>query len=208
MQAKYIFKVVSTGINYPLGDVNLMVPKTRAKTVRLSWSLSGLEIHTSCTSFIVAFDGSEIECRNDMLIPWHETTCCLIKEGHCFAEIIMTLTTDECEWSDFKSHITNEAECFISEIYELNSILHKCTSTANVSLDAYNLITSSIFTLLKYYKDGRVDQSLYNEMNSKWSTLRYLIACRIAACTDDHQVLSDVLKHEIINYILYYHSGH
>ena len=56
MQAKYIFKVVSPGINFPLGDVNIMVPKTLAKTAKLSWSISGLEIHTVGTSFIVAYD--------------------------------------------------------------------------------------------------------------------------------------------------------
>lgn len=204
MNEKFIFKVKSYGITYTLGDVNLMVPKTLSKTVRLSWSLAGLEIHTTGTTFIVAVDGVETECNSFMLIPWHETTFRLIKEEICFAEIAITLTINEDEWAEFKSHIANEAECFVAEIYELNSKLHRCTSSAYSSLDSYDLINSSIRALEKHYTDGRVDGSLYTEMISKWSNLKYLIACRISASADEHQVLSNLQKREVVNYIVSY----
>lgn len=204
MQAKYIFKVVSPGINFPLGDVNIMVPKTLAKTAKLSWSISGLEIHTVGTSFIVAYDGLEIVCNDYIMIPWHEAVICLIKDDRIFAEISMALTTDECEWREFKTHIANEAECFVAEIYELNSKLHKCTSTSSNVIESHRILTSSISTLEKHYKEGRVNQKLYNVMISKWKYLKYLVSCRISASTKLLEEVSDIVMQDVIAFTFNY----
>lgn len=204
MKAKYIFKVVSSGINFPLGDVNIMVPKTLARTAKLSWSISGLEIHTVGTSFIVAYDDLEIKCNDYIMIPWHEAVIYLIKDDRIFAEISMVLTTDECEWREFKTHIANEAECFVAEVYELNSKLHKCTSTSSNVIKSYRILTSSIYTLEKHYKEGRVNQKLYNAMISKWKYLKYLVSCRISASTKLLEEVSDIVMQDVIAFIFNY----
>lgn len=204
MQAKYIFKVVSSGINFPLGDVNIMVPKTLAKTAKLSWSISGLEIHTVGTSFIVAYDGLEIVCNDYIMIPWREAVICLTKDDRIFAEINMVLTTDESEWREFKTHIANDAECFVAEIYELNSKLHKSTSTSSDLIESYRILTSSISILEKHYKEGRVNQKLYNVMISKWKYLKYLVSCRISARTKLLEDVSDIVMKDVVAFTLNY----
>ena len=204
MQAKYIFKVISSGITYPLGDVNLMVPKTLAKTAAIEWSMAGLVISTSDTSFIVASDGSELLCKDKVLIPWHETLICLVKEDKTFAKIQIQLTDEENQWREFKSRIAHTAECFVAEIRELNSELHKSASTAGILVESYELLKLSIAALEKHYADGLVEQNLYKEMKSKWEYLKFMTACRISADTAKMRNLSDAFLHEILNYAVKY----
>jgi hypothetical protein len=205
MSAKYIFRVKSTGISYKLGDVEIMVPKTRAKKSRIEWTTEGLKIKAIGKTAFEVMIGDEIrECSDSILIPWSETSLKLRKNDIEFAEVRISLTSDENIWREFKNNIANSAECFAADIHEQNLQLHKSLSTTCNPLESYRLFCSSIAELERYHKGGYISTDTYKDINIKWTRLKYLAACRVAAENRIMNELNDREKQLVLTAMLQY----